>query len=204
VRIPVRDRLGSWVVLRRGAYAVQRVTLERWDDAHVTTRIVDDACRIHEVEGPSVRPEVDASSFTDADLRAVVGSTLGSEAQRAGARGQGFAGVVVYAWSPHMPLSVDGFREIRAATTELGLRLVPVLFAGSDRDFARREAERVGMPPAALREVRSVELTMRDGQVHAPSILVFTGRRASPVLPGYRNAAGYRRYLRAYLAAASD
>ena len=55
--------------------------------------------------------------------------------------------------------------------------LVPVLFAGSDRDFARREAERVGMPPAALREVRSVELTMRDGQIHAPSILVFTGRR---------------------------
>ena len=36
---------------------------------------------------------------------------------------------------------------------------------------------------------------MRDALVHAPSIIVFTRDRISPVLPGYRNAEGYARFL---------
>lgn len=202
LRIPMHNRLGSWVVLH-GPSGVRGVTMERWDDTQVSVRVFDEACRTRVEESPSVRPQIDSLSFTDRDLRAAVASTLGARGAEDGLEGQGSAGVVVYAWSPHMPLSVDGFREIEAAADELGLRVVPVLFAGSDRDFARREATRVEMPPAALREVGSVELTMRDAQVHAPSILVFQGGRVFPVLPGYRNAAGYQRYLTAVLARGS-
>ena len=72
--------------------------------------------------------------------------------------------------------------------------------AHSDRAFAEREAIRVGMPPAGLREIASVELVQRQAQVHAPSIVIFGADRVSPVLPGYRNADGYRRYLEAFLA----
>jgi hypothetical protein len=169
--------------------------MERWDDAQVTIRVLDEACRVGQAEPASAQLESDGPSFTDGELRAVVSQTRDFEGTPGRSGGEDFSAVVVYAWSPHMPLSVEGFRAIEAAASELGLRVVPVLFAGSDPEFARREAARVGMPPAALREVQSVELTMRDMQVHAPSILVFRRGGVSPVLPGYRNAAGYRRYL---------
>lgn len=118
--------------------------------------------------------------FTDADLHAALQSS---------------PRLVVYVWSPHMPLSVDGYAEITAAARSVDAEVVPVLFAGSDKAFARREARRVGMPRRALREMASEELIRREGQLHAPSIVVFHAERAAPVLPGYRNAEGYRRYL---------
>ena len=74
-----------------------------------------------------------------------------------------------------------------------------MLIAHADRGFAEREARRVGIPDVGLREVTSVELIMRDLQVHAPSILVFRSGRVSPVLPGYRNADGYRRFVGSFL-----
>ena len=121
--------------------------------------------------------------FTDADLRA----------------GLGERATVVYTWSPHMPLSVDGYREIAQASRALDARLIPVLFAGGDRAFARSEAQRVGIPDEGLREIASIELVFRDAHVHAPTILVFHAGRVSPVLPGYRNADGYRRFLEEFL-----
>ena len=77
--------------------------------------------------------------------------------------------------------------------------MIPLLITGSDRGFAEREAARVGIPEGGLREVRSVELHFRDAQVHAPAILIVAGDRISDVLPGYRNAYGYLRYLRSFL-----
>lgn len=122
--------------------------------------------------------------FTDADLRA---------ARQASPR------LVVYVWSPHMPLSVDGYAEVAAAAGTFDAIVVPVLFAGSDPAFARREADRVGMPRGALREMASRTLARREGQLHAPSIVVFQDAGVAPVLPGYRNAEGYRRYLESVL-----
>ncbi len=126
--------------------------------------------------------------FTDADLRAA----LETHAD----------GVVVYVWSPHMPLSVDGYREVLGAATRRGFTVIPVLFAASDGAFARREARRVGMPESALRTVTSAELLLRDAQVHAPSVVVFRGRTVSPVMPGYRDADGYGRWLDAAFSSA--
>ena len=123
--------------------------------------------------------------FTDADLAAAIGESAPNP-------------VVVYLWSPHMPLSVDGVAEIRQAGALTGVRVEVVQIAHGDLDFALREAARVGMPPEALRVASSVELLMRDGQVHAPSIIIFTEDRVSPVLPGYRNAEGYARFIDAF------
>lgn len=125
-------------------------------------------------------------AFSDADLASALGTSPD--------------GVVVYLWSPHMPLSVDGYQEVRRAADSVGLPLIPLLFAGSDTAFARREAERMGMPDEALRTVASRELLRRDLLVHAPSLLLVTPGRTSPVLPGYRDAEGYRRWLDRQLA----
>jgi hypothetical protein len=159
------------------------------DEAPVLTRVraegaerfgFDEDCTGRQLAGNDVRVADGENVFTDRDLREVLRS--------AGA-------TVVYVWSPHMSLSVDGYAEIARASEALGLELVPVLFPGGDREFAAREALRAGMPAEALRESASLELIYRDAHVHAPTIVVFDGGRVSPVLPGYRDAAGYRRFL---------
>ena len=124
------------------------------------------------------------SPFTDSDLQAL------RDARRP---------FVVYVWSPHMPLSVAGYSEIARAAVTLEVTVVPLLFTGSDRDFAGREAARVGIPDAGLREVASDELAAGNALVHAPTVLLFDGARAAPVLPGYRNAAGYREFIEEFL-----
>ena len=62
----------------------------------------------------AARPSSSEHAFTDADLRALLESS---------------APLVVFLWSPHLPLSADGYREIEAATTALDLRLAAVFGA---------------------------------------------------------------------------
>lgn len=111
--------------------------------------------------------------------------------------------VVVYFWSPHMPLAVDGVAEILEAGEASRAHVEVVLIEHADPAFAVREAERVGMPRSALRVAASIELLMRDGPLHAPSILVFSTDRVSPVLPGYRNAEGYASFIDAFKTSAT-
>jgi len=177
--------IGQWVIVSvRGGAPV----LTRLDARGEETRRFAEDCSVEVIASPRASPPGNRDAlFTDADLR---------DAIERSARG-----VVVYAWSPHMPLSVDGYAEIAAAGRSLGLDVVPVLIAHGDVAFSRREAERAGIPPGGLRQVDSNELIQRDAQVHAPSILVFADGRISTVLPGYRNAEGYREYLSAFLGA---
>ena len=105
-----------------------------------------------------------------------------------------------YAWSPHMPLSVEGYREITAATNSLGLAMTTVLSSHANVDYARDSARRVGIPEEAFALNRSIELTMRDLNVHAPAILIYAnGAFVSPVIPGFRRAADYESLIRRFL-----
>lgn len=182
VRFPTADR-GVWVTLQ--VRSPRPPVVQRVSPATVRTVRYDADC-VGAVESAPRRevPLPRPARFTDADLI----DALDSETMP----------LVVYVWSPHMPLSVDGWREIATATRQLGWRVEPVLMPGSDADFARVEATRVGIPAAGLREADANELVFRDGLVHAPTIIVYGGDRVSPALPGYRNTAGYLRYLEAF------
>lgn len=190
VRVPTA-RFAEWIAIARPPDAppvLSHVTPDR-----VTHVRFGSECRREEREhAPTTSSDGRAPTteevprFTDAELLALLGDAGG-------------APVVVYVWAPHMPLSPDGWPELQRAARSAGMRAVPVLMAHSDRAFATREAARVGMPDDGLREIASVELLQRQAQVHAPSIVVFGPDRVSPVLPGYRNAEGYLRYLRAFL-----
>lgn len=187
LRFPTRER-GVWVVVQsqeRHAPSLQRVDAEG-----VTLRSFGAECVPQDVSAP--RSESAPAGVDDFDDRAL--NLVLSDADAASEQG-----VVVYAWSPHMPLSVDGWSEVDAAARTVGLRAVPVLIDEADEGFARREADRVGIPPEGLRAITSVELIMRDLQLHAPAILLFADDRVSPVLPGYRNSDGYRRFLEEFL-----
>jgi len=175
--------LGDWVVVEAAPLGLPVVARTTADG--ITARLFDVSCAWEErqVDRPS-SASAGGPRFTDADLRAVIESADGRT-------------VIVYAWAPHMPLSVDGYSEIAAAGAALDAVVLPLLIGHSDRAFAEREAARVGIPPEGLREIDANELLLRDLQVHAPAILVFMPDRISPVLPGYRDARGYGRYLEA-------
>lgn len=183
VRVPTA-RFAEWIAVtlpRDGAPALSRMT----PDVVEVFRFRADCSHTSETTQSQVGGE-DRGLFTDAYLLGLIESA-------------GTAPLVVYVWSPHMPLSPDGWPEIQRAARNAGMRTTPALMAHGDRTFAAREAARVGMPIEGLREIASVELIQRQAQVHAPSIIIFGRDRVSPVLPGYRSTEGYLRYLEAFL-----
>ena len=178
-------RLGVWLDLRvtvDGEASLTRVAADgstelTWNEAcRVTVRD-----RLSPIDGAG-----GADSMTDADL------------EHHAARSRRF---VVYLWSPHMPLSVDGLQQARRASKRLGVELLPVLHPHADQSYAERVAREAALPPGATRRAASVELTFRDLLIHAPSMLLYVdGRPAGPAVPGYRDAAGYGRVIREQLA----
>ena len=112
---------------------------------------------------------------------------------------RGSAGVF-YAWSPHMPLSVDGLVEITRAGEHLGLVVVPVLSSHANIAYARDRIQQLELPVTVLRQGQSVTLVERDLFVHAPAILIFDdGKFVSPVIPGFRYAADYEALIGRFL-----
>jgi len=110
---------------------------------------------------------------------------------------------VFYAWSPHMPLSVDGLHEILTAGERLDLVVIPVLSSHANIAYARDRIDGLDLPESVLRRGQSTELIGRDLFVHAPAILVFDGGGfVSPVLPGFRYAADYEALIGRFLASA--
>lgn len=142
-----------------------------------------EACRIeiHSMGTPPV--SADADAFTDLDLASAL-----SRNRR----------LVVFLWSPHMPLSVDGLPEIEEAARMTGSSLVEVTDPSSDRRFVDEVCRERGIPPEARRPLASLELLFRDLAVHAPTILAFDEEKVSAPLPGYRNRRDYVRFLRAF------
>ena len=123
------------------------------------------------------RTPAPAPAFTDRDLAALL------ERRTRG---------VLYLWSPHMPLSVDGYAELRRAAEARRLEVVALLDPQSDRRFAAAAVAEGRLPVAALDVADSVELQFRELPLHAPAIVVFSGGRLqATVLRGYRSAEEY-------------
>lgn len=175
-RIPT-DRLGVWITLE--VRADGRARLFRTDaDASVEVEL-DAAC------GESERvlgglPDVAGSQFTDDDLKSLLATN---------------DRLVVYLWTPHLPLSVEGYHEIREATSAVGAAFVAVVDPSAEVDYVREISDAEGIPADARRRLASVELLFRDLAVHAPAVLVFAYGKARPVLPGYRSKRAYMEYL---------
>ena len=110
-----------------------------------------------------------------------------------------------YAWSPHMPLSVDGLKEIIAAGDELDVLVLPVLSPHANVDYALDRLRDRGLPADLLRQSESAELVKRDLFLHAPAIIIFNeGEFVSPVLPGLRRAGDYAKLIGRFLKNAEE
>ncbi|MBL8136470.1 MAG: hypothetical protein JNL48_07600 [Acidobacteria bacterium] len=168
--------LGTWVTEVRTptTVAVLQVT-----PARLTRLEWTEDCVARSEERP--RPVADTPRFTDADLRVLL------SAGRPG---------LVYVWSPHLPLSVDGYAQAVAAARARGLTVHPVLAPGADRAFARASLARGALPDDALRMADSIELWFRDVHLHAPSILVFArGRIVGDAWPGFHTDSEYGAFI---------
>lgn len=179
------SKVGVWITLHRPAGATSTTVF--LTDAHGSRELAfdDRSCRPIAREGTS-SPRATADGFTDTDLREL----LARESR-----------LVVFLWSPHLPLSVDGYAEIESATAALGVAFVAVVDASSDPDYVRRIAAERGVPREATKPLGSIELLFRDLPTHMPSAIAFDRTRASAPLPGYRDRASYRRWLRDFFVA---
>jgi hypothetical protein len=168
--------LGVWLVENR---ATDHATLTRVDAASLTRLTWVAGCAAETTTRP--RPTAPPPAFGDADLAGVLAAS-----------GRG----VLYLWSPHMPLSVEGYGAIVAAAKTRGLAVEPLLDPAADRTFARTEAAARALPAAALRVADSVELQFRELTLHAPSALAYArGRFVGSPLRGFRTAEEYGAYF---------
>ena len=184
-RIPTA-RLGAWVTLVLAPEGGGGSRLYHSDWQRTVTVELDESCRARRSESSSLQSDGrDRSAFTDRDLASFLARSPRS---------------LVYLWSPHLPLSVEGYEQASRAAEARGLGFVALVHPSADGDFVERAADDAGIPTAARRRLASVELLFRDLAVHAPSLLVFVDGHAESPLPGYRSAAGYLEYLDALLA----
>jgi len=177
-------QVGVWVTLE--IPPTGPVTASRIDPFETRRVSWSPSCEVESREEATRLPEVGAGSvLTDAALETLIASGVNG---------------AIYVWSPHMPLSVDGYAAIRTAAERLGAVLIPVLDPAADRRYAAAAARRAGLPDDVLRPFRSVELTLRTMTVHAPTVLLFgDGRFVGPPLPGYREVEAYIGFMNRHL-----
>ncbi len=185
LRSPTRD-IGVWVIVRITGGRVDRVLRVSAD--RESAAVLDERCQVRSSEHPKPFVADTRSLLTDEEVKAILADAPAG---------------VFYAWSPHMPLSVDGLHEILAAGQRLEIPVTPVLSDHANSRYARERASGLQLPDGAFRTSHSVELEMRDFNVHAPAILIYSdGRFVSPVIPGFRYAADYEALIGRFLDAA--
>ena len=168
--------LGTWVVELRGAHDV---SLRRVADGHVTHVVWSTDCVPSSSETPG--PSLGAERFTDTDLRRLV-----AEQPRG----------LLYVWSPHMPLSIEGVALARMLAEGRGLPLTVLLDPAANETLARSIAETHGWPPTTTIVADSTELRFRDVLVHAPTLQAYAGGRlVGSALPGHHTNDEYSAYL---------
>ncbi len=114
-----------------------------------------------------------------------------------------FPVAVVYIWSPHMPLSLDGAREAFVATKALKLPLFLALEPSSDNSLTLPvPIEKKDQNVFLFYIKESLELSEyfnSDLDLHVPTLLVFSyGKMISSPLLGYKDRNFYKDFIRQY------
>jgi hypothetical protein len=103
---------------------------------------------------------------------------------------------VIFAWSPHMPLSLKALDELRNACKKAGLPIEIVMDPMADASDAKRSAAKYKIPVTGLQRLESLDLIQRDLGQHYPSVLVFSkGRLNVRALKGHKTEEDYLIYI---------
>lgn len=100
---------------------------------------------------------------------------------------------ILFIWSPHMSLSLKSVKELTTAATELGLPITYVMDPLADQALAKSLALKNNLGPGALRRIDSFDLSMRNAQIHFPTLVVFRdGKICEGIQRGYRESFKFR------------
>ena len=101
--------------------------------------------------------------------------------------------LVIYHWSPHMPLSVRGLEDLLATKGDRDYRVLALLGEDSGGKAAREVAKKKKWPDSVLERDESLALRRRGARVHYPSYdFVKDGAFVGNLVPGYREPASLK------------
>ncbi len=127
-------------------------------------------------------------SFTDNDLQAL----LKSQSQQKKSKG-----LVLYQWTPYMPLSYYGIASIKKAAQKLDLKVFLLVDAKAAKEDILYVAQNLSIKPTELHLNFSQELNQRGMNLHFPSaIYTYLGQISSRRYPGYKPQSVYESWMR--------
>ncbi|RZA07328.1 MAG: hypothetical protein EOP11_07965 [Proteobacteria bacterium] len=101
--------------------------------------------------------------------------------------------LLIYTWSPQMPISVKGLTELMATAGERNFKVLALLDGGANLAAAKQVAKEKKLPASVLERDESLELRKLGSHVHFPAyILVNGGAFTGGLLPGYRSPAALK------------
>lgn len=179
VEVTPTIKVGHWIkrtVFKDGSITLDKITQNFKESVRITQ---DCVISLKKIQLPSTPAE---SSFIDRDYALLLKIKKS---------------FIVYSWSPSMKLSVRGLAEVKELSRELNIPVVYVLDSFSTLEQATNALLNEGLEPDPQYFVRnnSLELTMRNIQVHFPSILVVTSDNLSYAMPGYVSKEKSRDYI---------
>jgi hypothetical protein len=174
------DERGVFIVLQLHSDS-KEATLGRASASGATWVSFDEECRASRRDASPTGESLPPGGYDDSELAADLAENDGV--------------LVVFLWSPHMPISVDAYFEIADACRALSLPLRAVTDPSSDPGYVLRVASSREIPAEARAPLASAELLFRDLAVHAPSVLVFSPNGVTAPLPGFRDRKAYRAFL---------
>lgn len=178
-RAPVET--GEWYELRWASKKTPQLFF--YSSAKTGEYSWDSKCKLKETQGPGMEflktPQDAGTSFTDADLKRLLQE-----------KKQG----VIYLWSPRMTYSVTEFNRFRKVIAEKNIEFIAVLDHNADVREAKDALQKAGVEiplrtsstgrePSSVhlfRQMNSVELYMRNSNLHYPTMYVFKNGQMNP------------------------
>lgn len=107
---------------------------------------------------------------------------------------------VLYLWSPHKHISVEGLIQARKAAEKLGIAVYSVIEPNSTASEVERVAKDLKLPKKEIFYLNSFDLQYRGMRLHFPSLIVYSnGHFTSQVRRGYEDARVYEEYFKSHL-----
>lgn len=177
-RMPTQ-MVGQWILIENKK---NELRMSKIDTTKSVTKVWDKDCFVTTQKEKYPPKQYVNNEFTDKTLKTLLAQhSVG----------------VIYLWSPHMLLSVEGIYELSEITKELGISYDVLLDSNANANFANATAKKIGIKRDVLRKNNALELFFRNFTVHSPSLLLYkNGEIIGPIIPGYRSPAHYKQLIR--------
>ena len=107
---------------------------------------------------------------------------------------------LIYTWSPHMSLSIEGVMRIQELAKEMRLPILVLLDPKADLGNAKKILAEKKIEQKNLLSVSSMEMVYRRALIHFPNLLVYkNGKIVDGLLPGLSTKAEYAVFIKKQL-----